>query len=181
MKELKQVIIDDLLEKINASPFLLVADYGGMTVPEFAELRNRLREADSRFHVAKNTLVKRASDEAGFPEGISEYLTGQTAIVTGESDVCAAVKVMGNFYKEFNRPEIRGGVLDGTLLDAKQVAVLADLPPIEVLRAQLLGVLSQTATNLATVFSKPGTELATVFSESLASLVRVLQAKKEKG
>jgi len=181
MKDLKQVVIDELLEKINESPFLLVADYGGMTVPEFAELRNRLREADSKFHVAKNTFVKRAADAAGYPEGLGEFLTGQSAIITGDNDVCAAVKVMENFFKEFNRPPLRGGVLDGTLLDAKQVAALADLPPIEVLRAQLLGVMSQPGTRLATVFSRPGTEFVTVLSESLASLVRVLQAKKEKG
>ncbi len=170
MKAEKQLIIDTLLERINQSPFLLVADYAGMTVPQFEELRNRLRAAGAEFHVAKNTFVKRAASDAEVPETINEMLSGQTAIVTGESDVCAAAKTLKNFHKEFERPVIRGGALDGEVLDVAQVNALADLPPKEVLQAQLLGVL-QT----------PGRQLATVLNESITQLARVLQARVDKG
>lgn len=170
MKEVKQVIIDELLVKINESPFLLVADYGGMTVPQFEELRARLKENGARFQVAKNTFVKRAADSAEYPDGFGEFLSGQTAIVTGESDVCAAAKTLKTYHKESGVPGLRGGVLDGELLDEDKVRALADLPSREVLQAQLLGVLNQPAQRLVTVLNEPG-----------ASLARVLQAKADQG
>ncbi|MCB1079588.1 MAG: 50S ribosomal protein L10 [Verrucomicrobiae bacterium] len=170
MKAEKQLIIDTLLERINASPFLLVADYSGMTVPQFAELRKRLRATGSEFHVAKNTFVKRAADTASLPEEVAALLSGQSAVVTGESDVCGAAKALKSFHKEFNRPIVRGGSLDGAALDAAQVEALADLPSKEILQAQLLGVL-QT----------PARQLVTVLNEPLASLARVLQAKADQG
>lgn len=170
MKEVKQTIIDELLERINGSPFLLVADYGGMTVPQFEALRKQLKESGAKFQVAKNSFVKRAADSAEFPEGLSDYLSGQTAVVTGESDVCAAAKVLKTFNKENGVPATRGGVLDGELLDEGKVKALADLPAKEVLYAQLLGVLSQPAQQLVTVLDQPG-----------ASLARVLQAKADQG
>ena len=170
MKEVKQVIIDEILDRINSSPFLLVADYGGMTVPQFEALRKELKASGAKFQVAKNSFVKRAANCAEYPEGLGEFLAGQTAVVTGESDVCAAAKVLKTFNKENGVPATRGGVLDGELLDEGKIKALADLPAKEVLYAQLLGVLSQPATQLATVLDQPG-----------ASLARVLQAKADKG
>lgn len=170
MKEYKQIIIDGLLERINESPFLLVADYSGMTVPQFEELRGKLKENGAVFRVAKNSFVKRAADSAEYPEGLSEHLSGQTAIVTGEDDVCSAAKTLKDFSKDAGgKPEIRCGVLDGEFLDAAEVNALADLPPKDILLAQLLGVLNSPARELATVLSQPG-----------ASLARVLQAKADK-
>lgn len=170
MKEVKQVIIDELVERINESPFLLVADYGGMTVPHFEELRKQLKELGAKFQVTKNSFVRKASESVDYPEGLAEVLGGQTAIVTGESDVCAAAKALKTFGKANGKPELRGGVLDGELLDQASVSALADLPPMEVLQAQLLGVLSQPAQRLVTVLNEPG-----------ASLARVLQAKADQG
>lgn len=170
MKEVKQVIIDDILTRINESPFLLVADYSGMTVPQFENLRKRLKAQGARFQVAKNTLVRHAARSAEYPDGLSGILTGQTAVVTGESDVCAAAKELKEFAKLTGKPGIRGGVLDGELLDEEKVRALADLPPMEVLQATLLGVLNQPGTMLARVLNEPGTSLA-----------RVLQAKADQG
>jgi len=170
MKEVKKVIIDDLVQWINQSPFLLVADYGGMTVPQFETLRKRLKAQGARFQVAKNTLVRQAAISAEYPEGFAELLSGQTAFVTGESDVCAAAKELKTFHKETGKPAIRGGVLDGSLLDEAAVKSLADLPPMEVLQAMLLGVLCEPARRLVTVINEPG-----------ASLARVLQAKVDQG
>ena len=170
MKEVKKIIIDDLLSRINDSPFLLVADYGGMTVPQFEDLRKKLKAQGAKFQVAKNSFVRQAAESAEYPEGLSEYLSGQTAIVTGESDVCAAAKELKNFEKDNGKPGIRAGVLDGELLDEAKVKALADLPPMEVLQATLLGMLNQPATKLATVLNEPG-----------ASLARVLQAKSDQG
>lgn len=170
MKEVKQVIIDGLLEQINESPFMLIADYGGMTVPEFEELRNKLSECGAKFSVAKNSFVKRAATEKKFPEEIAEFLKGQTAIVTGESDVCGAAKILKNAGKGGTPPHIRAGVLDGDFLDTDKVKALADLPSKEVLQAQLLGLLTQPAQMLVRTLNEPGSALA-----------RVLAAKQEKG
>lgn len=170
MKEVKQIIIDQLVEQINEAPFLIVADYGGMTVSQFQELRKRLGELGARFQVAKNSFAKRAASSAEYPEGLADYLAGQTALVTGDGDVCAAAKAVKTFHKETGRPRLRCAVLDGELLDENKVVELADLPPMEILQAQLLGVLNMPAQQLVTVLNEPG-----------ASLARVLQAKSEQG
>lgn len=170
MKEIKQTIIDGLLDQINGSPFLLVAEYGGMTVPQFSELRDKLTEVGAKFQVAKNSFVKRAMDVAEFPEGVAEHLTGQTAIVTGESDVCGAARVMKEFRKETEHPVMRCGVLDGEFLDESKLMALADLPSEDILRAMFLGLLNKPAQQMVTVLNEPG-----------SSLARVLGAKAEQG
>ncbi|MDF1752208.1 MAG: 50S ribosomal protein L10 [Verrucomicrobiales bacterium] len=170
MKEIKQTIIDGLLEQINDSPFMLVADYGGMTVPQFSALRNKLEEKGAKFQVAKNSFVKRAANTANFPEEIAEFLSGQTAIVTGKEDVCGAAKILKDAGKGGVPPFVRAGVLDGEFIDEAQVKALADLPSKEILQATLLGVLNQPASMLVRVLNEPGSALA-----------RVLAAKQEKG
>ena len=87
----KKIIVDNLLEQLNASPFLLVVDYTGMTVPEFSELRGRLAEGGSECHVAKNSHMKRVISEAGLPE--LDVLSGQTAFVTGTEDVLSLIHI----------------------------------------------------------------------------------------
>ena len=111
----KKIIIDELLERVNGSPFILVVDYNGMTVPEFSELRNRLSEAGSECHVGKNRYMRIAIEQAGLPS-LGDELKGQTAFITGESDVCGAAKVIKNFHKEFKKPEIKSGILDLSLI-----------------------------------------------------------------
>lgn len=164
MKADKQIIIDEILERINNSPFTLVAEYTGMTVPQFTDLRNRLAEKGAEMHVSKNALVKRAASAAGLPEELAAELTGQNALVTGEQDVCAAAKVLKDFHKECGKPSVKVGALDGEPLDAAQIDALASLPPMEVLQAQLLGVLLQPATKLVRVLNEPATSLARVFA-----------------
>lgn len=170
MKAEKSLMIEDLLQRVNASPFLFVVDYTGLTVDKFAELRKRLAACDSEIHVYKNTLVKKAAERASYPEGLGEVLVGQTAVVTGAKDVCAAAKVMKTFADEFKKPEMKGGVLDGALLNAAGIQALADLPSREVLLAQLLGVLQAPASKLVRTLNEPA-----------ASLARVLKAKAEQG
>lgn len=157
----KKIIVDELLTRVNGSPFLLVVEYTGMTVPHFSELRNRLKEGGAECHVAKNTHMKRVLAEAGMPE-LDSALSGQTAFITGEADVCGAAKVIKNFTKEFKHPAVKGGLLDGEVLDEAQVSALADLPPREVLLGILLGVINQPGTMLARVLNEPGTSLARV-------------------
>lgn len=165
----KKIIVDELLERVNGSPFLLVVDYNGMTVPEFSELRNRLSEAGSECHVGKNRYMRIAIKEAGLPS-IDDDLKGQTAFITGAEDVCAAAKVLKNFAKEFKKPEIKSGILDGDALTASQIEALADLPSRDQLLAQLLAVINAPASQLVRTLNEPG-----------ASLARIIKAKYPDG
>jgi len=134
-------------------------------VPQFNELRKRLAENGAECHVAKNTYMKRVLADSGLPD-LGAELVGQTAFVTGDSDVCAVAKVISNFQKEFKRPEVKAGILDGAVLSADQVTELGKLPAREVLLAQLLGVLNAPAGKLLRTINEPG-----------ASLARVIKAK----
>lgn len=171
MNEDKQVILDQLLERINKSPFLIVTDYTGIKVSQFAELRKRLRGVGSTCQVAKNTFVKRVLKDGESVNELASSLNGQTAIVTGEEDICAAAKVLKDFAKEFQgKGAVKSGLLDGKFLSPAQVQTLADLPSKDVLRATLLGVLLAPASKLVRTLNEPA-----------ASLARVLQAKADKG
>lgn len=165
MRPEKTTIVADLSEKFKSSPFLIITDYTGMTVPHFAELRGRLAGVSAEIHVVKNSFVKIASKELGMP-GLSDFLAGQNAIVTGDTDICATAKILKTFAKEFEKPSVKAGVLDNEPLGPEQIAALADLPPKESLQAQLLGLLLSPATKLVRTLNEPG-----------ASLARVLQAK----
>ncbi|MGI9243805.1 MAG: 50S ribosomal protein L10 [Verrucomicrobiales bacterium] len=170
MKELKQSIIDDIIAKINDSPFLIVADYGGLTVAQFEDLRNKLAEGGTEVHVTKNSFVKRAAAAVDYPEDIASALTGQTCIVTGGSDVCAAAKALKDANKATEKLEMKGGVLDGKLLSSEELGALASLPPMPSLQAQLLGLLQQPASTLVRLLNEPA-----------AGLARVIQAKADQG
>jgi len=168
MRPEKSLIIEDLKSRLNASPFLILVDYTGLSVHQFSELRTRLAAQGAECKVVKNTFLRRAAAETGLPE-LNGSLQGQTAVVTGEKDVCAAAKVIKNFKSEFQKPTLKLGVLDKALLTAADVEALADLPAREVLLAQLLGLL-QT----------PATQLVRVLNEPASSLARVLKAKADK-
>lgn len=149
----KKVIIDELLARVNSSPYVLVVDYTGMTVPQFSELRNRLGAAGAECHVAKNTYMKKVLSEAGLPD-IGETLVGQTAFVTGDSEVFAAAKAIKNFEKEFKKPEMKVGILDGAVLDAAKLQAIADIPSREAVLSQLLGTINEPAARIARVIKK---------------------------
>lgn len=167
MHPAKESIVIDLEAKLNASPFLFVADYTGLKVAQFAELRTRLWNVGASCHVVKNTFLRRAAKSAGLPE-LAE-LKGQTAIVVGEKDVAAAAKVLKNFTAEFKKPEMKTGVVDRIVVTTEQIKAIADLPSREVLLATLLGTLNAPASKLVRVLNEPA-----------SSLARLLQAKAEK-
>ncbi len=156
----KAVIVEDLQQKLNATPFLFVADYTGLTVSRFGELRNRLAGIGARCHVVKNTFLKRAAKDAGYPE-LGE-LRGQNAIVVGDKDVAAAAKVLKTFTAEFKKPVVRTGVVDRIVVSTEQIDAIADLPSREVLLGKLLGTLLAPASQLVRVLNEPASALARV-------------------
>ncbi len=143
----KKIIIDELLTRVNGSPFVLVMDYTGVTVPQFSDLRDQLREGGSEVHVAKNTYMRAALSEAGLPD-ISSELIGQTAFVTGEGEVTAAAKSIKDFAKKAKDVKIKIGILDGEVIDAAKIEVLASLPSRDELLAKLLSVINEPGTSI---------------------------------
>ncbi len=167
MRPEKSTIVADVQAKLQNSPFLLIADYAGMQVKHFEELRTRLAGVGAECHVVKNSFIKRAVKELGLPE-LNGALAGQTAMITGEKDVAAAAKVLKTFVAEFTKPPVKAGILDNEILSAEQVNALAELPSREVLQAKLLGLMLAPATKLVRTLNEPG-----------ASLARVLKAKAD--
>jgi len=167
MHPAKEIIVSNLNQKLNASPFLFVTDYTGLKVSQFAELRTRLYNVGAKCQVVKNSFLRLAIKEAGLPE-LGE-LAGQTAIVTGDKDVAAAAKVLKTFASEFQKPSVKVGVVDRLVVSKEQIQTIADLPSREVLLATLLGTLQAPASQLVRLLNEPASQLA-----------RVLKAKADK-
>jgi large subunit ribosomal protein L10 len=168
MRPEKASIVEDLSEKLNRSPFLLVTDYQRMNVNHFGELRNRLASTGAEVHVVKNSFLRRAVTASELPD-IAEELTGQTAVVYGDKDVAPVAKVLKTFAAEFKLAALKIGVVDRNILSTAEVEALADLPSREVLQAQFLGLLLAPATRLVRVLNEPASALS-----------RLLNAKAEK-
>ena len=163
MRAEKKLIVDDLSKQVAGSPFVLLADYTGLTVQQFSDLRKRLRNAHSECHVVKNTILRHAAKAAGF-ENFNGALSGMTAIVIGDkhSDISAAAKILKAFAKEFAKPKVKLGLMGQQLLKAEDVSAVADLPSLDALRAQLIGLLQTPATRLAVVLGAPASQIARV-------------------
>ncbi len=146
----KEVIISQLLAKVNASPFLIVIDYAGVSVPEFTTLRASLAGVGASCTVAKNSYMAKALTQAGLPD-ITDALKGQTAYVTGESDICSAAKVINGFAKTSKKAAYKVGILDGAQLEPAKIQALGELPSREVLLATLLGTINGAGAALARV------------------------------
>ena len=146
----KKIIINGLLDRVNASPYLIVIDYTGLTVQQFTELRNRLDAGGANCTVAKNSYMRKALAEAGMPD-IGADLTGQMAYVMGDAEVFSAAKVIKNFEKEFKKPEMKVGILGNAILDAEALKSIADIPSREAVLSQLLATILEPATRIARV------------------------------
>lgn len=170
MRDEKQIISKQYLERLNASPFFIVVDYRGLTVGHFTEFRKRLKKVGAEVHVVKNSIFRVAAKESGLAADLGGALVGQVAVVTGQRDISAAAKVAKTFQSEFEKPKLKFGYLNSQRLDTAELLELADLPSIEVLRGRLLGVLQEPAGQLVRLLNTPATQLA-----------RVLKARMEKG
>src|ERR1700757_5227432 len=139
-KEQKEQVVDELTARLQAAETLLVADYRGLTMPQIDSLRSRLLESGAKFTVVKNTLTRRAAEAAG-AEALLALLEGPTAIafIEADGDMVAVAKALADSARETRVLEIRGGVMQGREISASDVEELAKLPPLDVLRGQVLG------------------------------------------
>jgi len=161
MRAEKQFITSEYLARLNATPFFIVVNYRGLKVAHFSELRKRLRKVGGEIHVVKNSVFKIAAKQSKSTD-LAGTLNGQLAVVTGKQDISASAKVLKTFSTEFDKPKLLFGYLNEQRFEADALKILADLPPMEVLRAKILGVINAPATRLAQIINAPGQQLASV-------------------
>ncbi len=147
-REEKQQLVQEIADQLARSKSTIVTDYRGLNVAEVTELRKLLREAGIEYRVYKNTLTRRAAEQANV-EGLDQYLTGPSALAFGFEDPIAPAKVLYDFAKKHKALELKGGVVEGRVVSAKEVESLASLPSREGLLSMLLSVLQAPVRNFA--------------------------------
>jgi large subunit ribosomal protein L10 len=165
MRPEKKYLVEEVNTHLDKSDYVFLTNYDRITVEEIAALRSLLAEHDAEFHVVKNTILGVAAGEKELPD-LSEHLSGPTAIIVGGNDPAGVAKVLTKFFKDKDKVDLKVGILDDKTLTKEQIEVLAKLPGIEALRAQLLSLLSQ-----------PGTGLVRVLNAVPQNVLNVLQAK----
>ncbi|MBX6394488.1 MAG: 50S ribosomal protein L10 [Alicyclobacillaceae bacterium] len=148
VREEKVRAVEELTAKLRDAKAAIVTDYRGLNVAEMTELRKRLREAGVEYKVVKNTLTRRAT-EAAQVQVLDQHLVGPTAIAFGYDDVVVPAKILSEFAKDHKALEIKGGLIEGRLVNAADIEALAKLPSREGLLSMLLSVLQAPMRNLA--------------------------------
>jgi large subunit ribosomal protein L10 len=171
LRQDKERIVAELAERLKASQSLLVADYRGLTMSEIDELRTKLLESGARFSVVKNTLTRRAADEAGINE-LLELIDGPTAIafIDSEGDPLTAAKILNDTARAHDVLVIRGGLLDREAVSDVEIKRLATLPPVDVLRAQLVGAVAAPLTTVVGLFTAPLRDVVGVIDARITQL-----------
>jgi large subunit ribosomal protein L10 len=171
LRQDKERIVGELSDRLKSSPNLLVADYRGLTMPEIDELRTKLLESGARFSVVKNTLTRRAAEQAGMQE-LLELIDGPTAIafIDADGDPAAAAKILNDTARTHDVLVIRGGLLEGDTVGDAEVKRLATLPPADVLRAQLAGAVAAPLTTIVGLFTAPLRDLVNVLDARIKQL-----------
>lgn len=146
-REEKSAAIKEIAADIEAAEAIFAVDYRGISVPQAAELRSKLREADASFRIVKNRLTKIAADQAG-EERLAELLQGPTALTFVRGDTAQAAKAITTFNKEHDVLTYKGGFMEATSLDDVAFKSIAKLPGREVLNGQLAGVVASPLTGL---------------------------------
>ncbi len=160
-KAQKREVVTALHDVFAKTGVVVVAHYAGLTVAQMTKLRSEMRSAGGRVKVAKNRLVKLAL-EGTDAKGIADLLKGPTCLAFSD-DPIAAPKVAVKFAKANEKFVILGGSMGATVLDAKSVNSLADLPSLDELRGKLIGLLQAPASKIARTLNEPGAQLARVF------------------
>src|SRR5947209_7184167 len=146
-RDQKAAVVEELAEQIGSSAAIFAVDYRGITVAQAAELREKLRAADARFRVVKNSLSELAADRAGV-ENLKPLLVGPTALAFVTGDPASAAKALNDTARAINLLEFRGGIMEGSALSADDVRSIARLPSRDVLYGQLVGVIASPISGL---------------------------------
>lgn len=158
----KEAVIAEVAEQLAAADTVFVSDYRGLTVAQLSELRAALRTSGAQFTIVKNTLGGIAADRAGRQQ-LKDLLSGPTAVTFCGDDSVSAAKALADYARTHPQLEVRGGLLDQSLIDAEGVRALASLPPRDTLVAMVVGTMAA-----------PMTGLVTVLQGTISGLVRAL-------
>jgi len=160
-KQKKNEVVDQYKDWLKNSEAVILVEYTGATMKDMENIRAKVRESGGEFHVVKNTLVKLALEAGGYPvpEGLLE---NSSAASFAFSDPAGTAKALSEAAKGLEAVKVKGGYMGTELLDVAQVKALADLPPLPVVRAQLLGVLQAPAGKLVRTIAEPARSLASV-------------------
>ena len=167
MRPEKQAIYEEISGRINESSFILVAEYRGLKVDQFSDLRRQLRKTGAKMQVVKNRFLRLMVREKGWP-GLEPSLKGQSAIVTG-TDVVQAAKTLKQFNDANKMPLMKAGVMGDMILTPAQIDALAELPPREVLLGQVVGTVAA-----------PLSRLVGVLKQKVTTIVQVVKAIEDK-
>ena len=165
MRVEKKYLISEVEAHLKKSDYVILANFTGATVSDVAELRNRLAAENAEFHVVKNSSLRVAAEALGLPS-VDGALTGPTAIIVGGQNSAGVAKIVTQYFKDKQKVEVKAAVLSKKLISSAEVEALASLPSLDVLRAQLLGLLNQ-----------PGTMTVRILNAVPNAVVNVLQAK----
>jgi large subunit ribosomal protein L10 len=170
-RDQKAAVIDEVAAQISEAEAVFAVDYRGISVPQAADLRTRLRDADASFRIVKNTLTLRAADKAG-ADALKELLEGPTAMTFVRGDAAAAAKALSDFRRASGGRllEFKGGWMNGAPLDTAQIEAIARLPTRDVLYGRLVGMVAS-----------PLTGLVTSLNGLIGGLARQLQAMADQG
>jgi large subunit ribosomal protein L10 len=146
-RDQKAAVVDEIANQIQGAEAIFAVDYRGITVPQAAELRAKLRDADASFRVVKNSLTERAADQSG-AAALKELLQGPTALTFVRGDAAQAAKAIADYARLTQLLPFKGGLMDGEALDAEQIRAISRLPSREALYGQLVGVVASPVTGL---------------------------------
>lgn len=144
----KKVVVEEIAGKLKEAQSVVVVEYRGLTVAEVTELRKNLRDEDVEFKVYKNTLVQRATEDAGFAE-LNDKLVGPNAIAFGKSDAVAPARILADFAKDHEALVIKAGVVEGKILSVDEINEIAKLPGREGMYSMLLCMLKEPVAKVA--------------------------------
>jgi large subunit ribosomal protein L10 len=162
--EQKQRVVERLTERMRAAPAMIVTDYRGLSVTQVATVRRSLQETGASFHVAKNTLARIAAKQADRPDLIA-LLEGPTAIAFVGEDAAAAAKKLTELARQTRILAVRGAIMEGQTLSADDVRALGDLPPKDVLQAQVVGAIAGPVQGAYNVLAAPLREFLVVLDQ----------------
>jgi large subunit ribosomal protein L10 len=146
-RDRKAALVEEMTASLSDAEAIFAVDYRGISVPQAAELRARLAEADASFRIVKNRLAKLAAESAG-TEALAGLFEGPTALTFVKGDPVTAAKAIATFGREHRLLDFKGGLMEGAPLDPDQFNAIARLPPLEVLHGQLVGVAASPLTGL---------------------------------
>lgn len=147
MRAEKKYLVDEVGRYLKKSDYFFLANYERITVSETSELRLALSELEAEFHVVKNSAMRVAAREIELPIA-TDWIDGPTSIIFGGENPAGVAKAVGRFFGKTSKVEIKGGVVDSCPMNPAQISELAKLPPLEVLRGQLLALLNTPAQQL---------------------------------